>query len=530
MSLITTGYKTDSTEYVYATGGTITTVNGYAIHTFTGTTNFIIPTKYDLTDVSYLIVAGGAGGGLKGGGGAGGYIYVTGQTITKNQSLGVFVGNGGLKSTNGDNSVFNGSTAIGGGKGADYNYSDGSSGGSGGGASGYVPPNYSYPGGGTTGQGTSGGNGCSSNPSPGSGGGGGAGQSGGTGTNYYGGNGGSGITNSITGSAVVYAGGGGGHGISNGPTRGIGGTGGGGNGGGTTGTDGTNGLGGGGGAGTTTPGKGGSGVVIIKYSLSQPIVYETCRNVFRIGDRFLEIDFNSYVNISSVTWGTVNYAENFDINVTVENHSFQNGYKVVVYCPTDVNYAVTGSTQTISKGGNYTWVLNDKFGGDSTTGYRIVIVQVYTGGNILLKEQSYSVYMNGTPTLGTMQTAAPTVYGDYGLVGSNYATVTVTGNWTNVGGSTALNCRLSASAGVYTSGYKQHVSQYTSGTPGSQTNCTAGSTISRSNTYDIWAWRDSGGATPVNFTVSPHLEYQKVSGGSWYNGGDITLTASMNVS
>jgi hypothetical protein len=66
-----------STEYVAATGGTVTCCGDYKIHTFTGPGTFTVtsagnPSGSDTVD--YLVVAGGGGGGDRGGGGgAGGF-------------------------------------------------------------------------------------------------------------------------------------------------------------------------------------------------------------------------------------------------------------------------------------------------------------------------------------------------------------------------------------------------------------------------------------------------------------------------
>jgi len=90
--------------------------------------------------IDFLLVAGGGAGGFHnnlpaGGGGAGGYIFQTGLTINNGQ-FNVTVGAGGVSTgveTNGQDSVFSGFTAIGGGHGDGYLLS-GSTGGCGGGA------------------------------------------------------------------------------------------------------------------------------------------------------------------------------------------------------------------------------------------------------------------------------------------------------------------------------------------------------------------------------------------------------------
>ena len=233
--------------------------------------SYINITGYPYTS-SYLIVAAGGGGGFDraGGAGAGGVLSGTsslspGTTYTITVGAGGTRGASGVPSTNGNNSVFNSLTAIGGGAGATSNPAASAiSGGSGGGGYGQAlnPPTITGASG-TSGQGNAGGNGTNGSPFN-SGGGGGAGSVGGNaGTN--GGNGGSGIASSITGSSLNYAGGGGG-----GVNSGTGGTassggGAGGNSGvaGGNGTANTGGGGGGGGGALSNGGTGGSGVVIL---------------------------------------------------------------------------------------------------------------------------------------------------------------------------------------------------------------------------------------------------------------------------
>lgn len=245
-----------------ASGGIITTVGDYRIHTFTSSGTF---------DVSYasqasaqlLLVAGGGGGGqggLGGGGGGGGGVLSSFVSLSAG-SYSVIVGSGGAPDTNGSNSSALGLTAIGGGAGgASANGNNGGCGGGGSGTSGYG-------GSGTPGQGKAGGNTYLGSNNAG-GGGGGAFTPGTNGTLsgiYYGGNGGNGAGNNITGSWVTYGGGGGGGyytGASG--TVGSGGLGGGGNGG----VAGTDGLGGGGGGmnyGGASAKRGGNGIVIIRY-------------------------------------------------------------------------------------------------------------------------------------------------------------------------------------------------------------------------------------------------------------------------
>jgi len=274
-----------------ATGGTIVVSGGYRYHTFTSSSSLVAPTGFSAV-AEFLIIGGGGGGGSDGGGGggAGGYLKVTGQTLTAN-TYSVTVGAGGAggnytnsAATNGGNSVFNSvNTAIGGGSGGGGAPTTGSgftgvSGGSGGGGS-----RANSGGAGTSGQGFAGGNSTSSVYE---GGGGGAGAVGGNGASAGSAPGGVGkntdstwASATSTGSGGYYAGGGGGgyDGAINGVN--AGGSGGGGNGGdnsnapvaGSTNT-------GGGGGGNTSTGPtysganrggapGGSGIVIVRYAL-----------------------------------------------------------------------------------------------------------------------------------------------------------------------------------------------------------------------------------------------------------------------
>ena len=287
-----------SPVYLTATGGTITTSGNDKIHTFTGSSNFVVSALANgigtgsTNKVQYLVVAGGGGGGCdnSGGGGAGGFRHDfpgCGLTLSSATTYPITVGGGGAGKgppannygANGSNSVFSTITSAGGGGGgsdANGSYGAGQNGGSGGGGakggstktggSGNTPP-VSPP------QGNDGGAGAPYPPSSGDGGGGGGGAATagtpGPDASNAGGAGGNGTANSITASSVTYAGGGGG-GSPCGP--GAGGPGGGGTGGGpstpqasTAGTANT----GGGGGGATGSGaagsNGGSGIVVLRY-------------------------------------------------------------------------------------------------------------------------------------------------------------------------------------------------------------------------------------------------------------------------
>jgi hypothetical protein len=241
-----------------ASGGATATSGGYRIHTFTGSSNFVL--TGNTVSCEYLVVAGGGGGGA-GGGGAGGCL--TGSLSTSPNTYAITVGApggaansgvGGGAAGNGTASTFSSISTVGGGGGG----GTGQGGGSGGGGA------WSFGlGSGTPGQGFNGGAGVVGDGR--GGGGGGATEVGQNASGSNAGNGGTGLTSSISGSSLVYAGGGGGGAVFN---RGLGGSGGGGNGGsrslgGSAGASNTGG--GGGGNGESTGSNGGSGIVIIRY-------------------------------------------------------------------------------------------------------------------------------------------------------------------------------------------------------------------------------------------------------------------------
>ena len=286
------------------TSGTTT----YRVHTFLTSGTFSVE---DAITVDYLCIAGGGGGAQgyrAGGGGAGGYRNsvdgetsgggVAGNTIaaltlTAGISYSIVVGAGGNGGNNddvtnvidngfnGENSTISGTgistvTALGGGAGGGAWVANaaGVAGGSGGGGNGWTGATNN--GGGAASsptQGYAGGKGSIVSVVQCGGGGGGAGavgQPGGSGGTD--GDGGAGLSSSITGSAVTRGGGGGGGYYDNGNTT-VGGAGGGAagsaniSGAATAGTVNTGG--GGGGAGGTAPGgMGGSGIVILRYTLT----------------------------------------------------------------------------------------------------------------------------------------------------------------------------------------------------------------------------------------------------------------------
>jgi len=283
-----------------ATGGTVTTVGDYKVHTFNSSGTFTV-TSVSGDAVAYYLVIGGGGGGagasagsVSGSGGAGGYrsswngeasgggsgaefpLVVSAQAYTVTVGAG---GAGGAAATDvdgsqGANSVFGSITSVGGGEGAAYaSGSVGGTGGSGGGSS-WNTAGVANGGSATADQGYSGGTGTTGGPYLGGAGGGAAGP----GSGSSGGSGGDGLPSTITGSSVTRGGGGGVNAYATwyyGGSAGAGGAGGGGSGSSNNGTPGagTANTGGGGGGssgngvygGGQTGATGGSGVVIIRY-------------------------------------------------------------------------------------------------------------------------------------------------------------------------------------------------------------------------------------------------------------------------
>jgi len=274
---------------VVATGGTITDYNiggtYYRKHVFTSGGTFSV-SDVGTGTIDVLIVAGGAGGGSRhaGGGGAGGLLYETDHSVVVNDYT-VTVGDGGVggvynstSQSNGDDSIFDSLTAIGGGYGGNiFPERIPQDGGSGGGTEewssvvgqglqpGSTDGGYGNDGGLTAGIGNTGG-----------GGGGGANEVGAAGNLIKGGDGGDGrdystfFDNDI-GDNGYFAGGGGGCAAYVSEPAGTGGIGGGGDGAinADTADSGTANTGGGGGGsrgnGAGNGGAGGSGIVIIRY-------------------------------------------------------------------------------------------------------------------------------------------------------------------------------------------------------------------------------------------------------------------------
>lgn len=243
---------------------TATTVETIVVVNFTtvGPTGWEAPAR--ISSVEYLVVAGGGGSGggfdTGGGGGGGAGMVLTGSvSVTPGTIYDVVVGDGGAGGVSirspvsetdgfpGDNSVFDSISAIGGGGGyASRHYNSGPSSAGGSQVSGSTA-SIGGSGGGSAGDGNGAGGGGGGNTSNGS-----------NGVTNTGGNGGTGISSSISGSSATYGvGGQGANGNVTGGNTAVAGasnTGNGARGGGTASSAQTNGA------------KGGSGIVILKYS------------------------------------------------------------------------------------------------------------------------------------------------------------------------------------------------------------------------------------------------------------------------
>lgn len=131
------GYGLSSgATFISASGGTTVDSGNYRYHTFSSSGTFTVSAAPSGKFIDFIIVAGGGGGDAAAAptaaGGAGGVVEKLAQSISTG-SFSVTVGTGGATRASGNNSLFNGETAIGGGRGNTSGI--GFSGGSGGGGS-----------------------------------------------------------------------------------------------------------------------------------------------------------------------------------------------------------------------------------------------------------------------------------------------------------------------------------------------------------------------------------------------------------
>lgn len=268
---------TPSVTKITASGGAIAfDYNGYRVHAFTASSNFVVSSGCD--DVEVMLLSGGGGGrgdGNGGGGGGGGGKWVTTVNRVGTSTNAVTIGAGGAAGSNGTASSVLGVFSPGGGGGGVFG-SVGNVGGSGGGGGGFASGGIASSNGVGFTQ-TTGFNGGAGGFYNGGGGGGmgGLGNNGNANPNETGGYGGSGQTTPfVTGwqdpATSVGRGGGGGGGGGNGGGVALGGAGGGegrGNAAGGVGQNAAATYGAGGGGGYLTGGQGSSGFVWIRYPL-----------------------------------------------------------------------------------------------------------------------------------------------------------------------------------------------------------------------------------------------------------------------
>jgi hypothetical protein len=415
------------------TFGTIGTTDRYISFPYSGTgstKDYTFTTTENLI-CDILVVGGGGSGGFNhgGGGGAGALIYSTSVSLTNNTLYTVKVGQGGASKTTlgagnkGNNSSITGGTlgtiytAEGGGFGGGHNIPQAGSGGSGGGEGGNpdgmelstttvaIANNSLYGLNGGTSRTTTSGSGNWLG-----GGGGGAGSVGQNSTNQQAGNGGAGRTISITGSDVIYAGGGGGSSLHATGINGIGGSGGGGDAA-RNGVAGTDGLGGGGGAGgqpglypPLSSGKGGSGIVIIRYRKppSETVVSGTIAGTT---DRYISFP---YSGTGATKDYTITTTENLLCDILIVGGGGGGGASIgsggggggLLYY---TGLTITANTYTISVGNGGTGATNYLARGANGSNSSAVGYTAYGGGGG--GGQSW-VYNQSNTAGGTLQTTS----------------------------------------------------------------------------------------------------------------------------
>jgi hypothetical protein len=548
------------------TGGNITIVNGYKIHTFLSNGTLNITSGSCVAEV--LVVAGGGAGGGNGapggGGGAGGLIYNSSYNLNLS-NYSIVVGNGGLAGYNGGNSSFGSLVAIGGGHGAMYSGSR-TTGGSGAGGG------YSTSAGaaGTAGQGNNGGNGLGTSVLPlGAGGGGGAGTVGQAATaNPSGksGDGGIGLNYSISGVNTYYAGGGGAGVTAQGSTQGFGGLGGGGNGTSVQNAVGGSAIantgGGGGGSHNAAGGSGGSGIVIVRYALTggsipncadgqilcNGTIYSNCSNGNWVNNGNVDglCGYSAPGNITSLRTGLVGYWP-LDGNVSDSSGSNKgganNGATYTISGKVGGAYSFDGSTTLINtnltmpttnfsisiwyntsdNGGSYT---HRPFGsGDSCCGSHGLDYTVNNGGGratVIFRNNgaSYDFDCGSSPSiniwenliLAVSSTTGTTCYRNSVSSGSNSNAKSI-----STGGLTFKMGSAGDTGGVF-SGKMDEVSVWNRSLNSTEV-------LQLYNNGTGLSLSLSGAQTPVcaaGQTSCNVTNYLTCSNGSWFNNGNIT--------
>jgi len=369
--------------------------------------NWTVPAG--VTSVKVLVVAGGGGGGSSnsirtgGAGGGGGVAVAPNFAVTPGANVVVLTGAGGWgancgNGSKGGNSTFGSIGTYGGGGGSGCSAVEGIGGSGGGGhfRAGGRSNIYSVPAG-VTGYGNAGGAAGTDYNTGGGGGGGGATQVGspgtGAGANGTGGNGGEGIANSFrTDSPIVYGSGGGGQGYS---IQGVGGTnagtGCGTNASGSGGAHGTNETGGGGSGGWMnctqgqSAGRGGSGIVVVRYGLPQ-LAQPANVSAVATPSKGKSVD---------ISWSAVPNAVSYIVKLRDNACSVVQGTKS----------GISGTSTTVTSTDMVSSIM-----GDSTT-YKVTVVAVGDGTSYSSSPDTQCIAVTtntavAIPTISTQPTSA----------------------------------------------------------------------------------------------------------------------------
>lgn len=399
-----------------ATGGTITYAGGYTIHTFTSSGTFVTGSP---KTVEVLVVGGGGGGGYSnnsssyaGGGGSGGYR--TSSSYSASGSISVTVGDGGnggaSPQTNGSSggvSSFGTIEAAGGGgggyvhlTGGVYTSGNGQNGGSGGGTGYYESGSPTAGSGNTPSTTPSQGNSGANYHSGGIGGGG-----GGSASTPVTGTGGSGTVNTITGSGVTYASGGNSYSAS-------------------AGTD-YEGDGGGGGY-NSAGGKGGKGIVIVRYKTNS--IAGVFEGNVGIGTTIPIAPL--HVVSSYATGGTITYSGGYTIHTFTGDGTFTT--------PT----SITASVLVVGGGGGGGTSINSNIGGGGGGGGDVQVSSAYG-----ILAGSYPI----TVGIGGVKAASNSVKGTTGGT-STFGTLTAVGGGGGGSASTANGANGASGGGAAATG------------------------------------------------------------------------------
>jgi len=356
----------------YLTGGTVTQLHGWRVHTFTASSTLDVVRG---GEVNYLCVAGGGGGGgvdaanWQGSGGGGGGAVATGTLDTAAGLLTITIGAGGAGGSTAGSVGANGATTTidvlasctGGGGGGGQLSRNGLTGASGGGANGNDPTGT-----GTGGAGTAGNNGGDSaidlaGTGGFGGGGGGAGSAGVNGVTGTAGNGGQGLVLSIPGQDYTLGCGGGGGASTGTAGSGVAGCSGGGALGTNAGSAAPSNRGGGGGGASVTGGSGaraggtgGSGLVVVWYRPGTCLVCKDGAYSLWVEGATLTGDVTISSTTTTVSVATLVADTEYDLSLTYDSVTLDLLIGGVSVASTGLGGAVAASTSDVLVGGSAT--------------------------------------------------------------------------------------------------------------------------------------------------------------------------------